>query len=111
LRLPRGPPARLEGRQVAAQRRGVPPAPVLDCADRAHAEAEVVPAEPVAEVVPGPQVARAEPGEAGRLVPAVAGLRQRLDDLLEVALHALGLPLELLPVGVREARSRLRFQL
>src|SRR5207253_1075069 len=43
-------------RQVAVERRGVPPAPVLDCADRAHAEAEVVATEPVAEVVPRAQV-------------------------------------------------------
>ena len=57
LELARRPPARLERRQVAAERRCVPPAPILDCADRAHAEAEVVVPEPVAEVVPRPQVA------------------------------------------------------
>src|SRR5262249_11246210 len=36
---------------------------------------------------------------------------QRLDDQLEVRLHRLGLPLELGSVVVREAGSRLRFEL
>ena len=52
LDLARRASARLERLQVAADRRRVAPAPVLDCADRAHAEAEVVVSEPVAEVVP-----------------------------------------------------------
>ena len=61
---------------VAAERRQVPPAPILDCADSAHAEAEVVVPEPVAEVVPRAEVARpARRGEVRRLVPAVAGCR------------------------------------
>src|SRR5262245_37733828 len=64
LHVARRAAARLEGLQVAAQRRCVPPAPALDCADRAHAQAEVVMTEPVAEVVLGAQVAAT--GELGR---------------------------------------------
>ena len=51
------------------------------------------------------------PAEVCRLVPAVAGAGQSLDDALEVILHRRGLALELLAVRVREARSRLRLQL
>ena len=71
--------------------------------------------EPVAEVVPRTQIAAVCPirraAEVRRLVPAVTGARQRLDDQLEVRLHRLGLPLELASVGVREAGARLRLQL
>src|SRR5262249_25855979 len=56
LVLARRAAAALEGGHVAGKRGRVPPAPNLDCADRAHAEAEVVPSEPVAEVVLRPQV-------------------------------------------------------
>ena len=52
-----------------------------------------------------------EPAEVGRLVPAVAGPGQRLDDPLEVVLHRVGLTLELFAVRVREARSGLRLEL
>ena len=72
-------------------------------------------AEPVAEVVPAPQVGSLRtirrPAEVGRLVPAVPGGGQRLDDALEVRLHRLGLALQLGAVGVREACARLGFQL
>ena len=58
------------------------------------------------------EVARAvQPAEVRGLVPAVPGAGQRLDDPLEVVLHRLGLPLELLAVRVREARARLRLEL
>ena len=49
--------------------------------------------------------------EVRRLVPAVAGRRQRLDDALEVPLHRLRLALELDAPGVREPRARLRLEL
>ena len=62
-----------------------------------------------------PQVAPAgaQPLEAEvrGLVPAVAGRGQRVDDLLEVPLHRVRLARELLAVGVREARPRLRLEL
>ena len=113
--LARRPLAAGERREVAGERRRVPPAPALDCADRADAEPEVVAPEPVAEVVPRPQVAAAGPlrreAEVRRLVPAVAGGGQRLDDALEVGLHRLGLALQLLAVGVREAGAGLRLEL
>ena len=54
---------------------------------------------------------RSRPAEVGRLVPAVAGSRQPLDDLLEVPLHRLGLARELIPEGMGEARPRLGFEL
>jgi len=58
------------------------------------------------------QVAPAvEPAEVRRLVPAIPRVGQRLDDVLEVRLHRLGLAFQLGTVRVREARSRLRFQL
>src|SRR6185437_178428 len=50
LVLPRRPLLRGERGHVTAERRRVAPAAVLDCADRADAEAEVVTPEPVAEV-------------------------------------------------------------
>ena len=62
--------------------------------------AEVPPARPLAGET-----------EVGRLVPAVAGRRQRLDDALEVPLHRLRLALELVAPGVREPRARLRLEL
>ncbi|HEX7525226.1 MAG TPA: coproporphyrinogen-III oxidase family protein, partial [Gaiellaceae bacterium] len=80
LELPRRPLPPCEGSDVAGERRCVAPAPVLDCADGAHAEAEVVPPEPVAEVVVRPQVRIACPAEVGGLVPAVARGAERLDD-------------------------------
>src|SRR5262249_15057070 len=93
----------------------VPPASVLDCADSAHAEAEVVVSEPVPEVVLRAQVTsarkRGTAAEVRRLVPAIAGRGQRRDDLFEVRLHRVGLAPELLSVRVREARARLRLQL
>ena len=49
--------------------------------------------------------------EVRRLVPAVAGPGQRLDDALEVALHRLGLTSELIPEGMCEARPRLGLEL
>ena len=51
------------------------------------------------------------PAEVGRLVPAVPGLPQRVDDELEVRLHRLGLAFQLRSVRVREARARFRLQL
>ena len=80
LERSRWPLARAERREVAGERRCVAPAPVLDCADRAHAEAEVVVPEPVAEVVPRPQVAPgpARPGPPGRSSPSrTSGSRRR----------------------------------
>ena len=49
--------------------------------------------------------------EVRGLVPAVAGRAERVDDLLEVALHRVGLPHELVAVRVREARPGLRLEL
>ncbi len=49
--------------------------------------------------------------EVGRLVPAIAGVGQTLDDKLEVALHRFRLARELGSVGVGEPRARLRLQL
>ena len=69
-------------------------------------------AEPVAEVVlraKVPHVVGA--AEVRRLVPAVAGAGQRGDDALEVVLHRVGLPAELLSPGMGEARPRLRLEL
>src|SRR5262249_39448119 len=61
---------RRERREVARELRLVPPAPALDCADRADPEAEVVVAEPVAEVVPRAEVTLSvDAAEVGRLVP------------------------------------------
>src|SRR5262245_25794880 len=113
LVLARRASAVLEGGHVAGERGRVAPAPILDCADRAHAEAEVVPSEPVAEVVLRPQVTPTglAPAEARGLVPAVAGCSQRLDDVLEVRLHRVCLAPKLGSVSVREAGSGLRFQL
>ena len=100
-------PAR-ERRHVGRKHGPVPPAQAADGRHRPDPEAEVVPAEPVAEVV-----ARlpSGPAEVGRLVPAVAGRDQLVDDELEVALHRLGLARELVPVRVGEARAGLRFEL
>ena len=70
---PRAPAAggspRLERGEVARERRRVPPAPILDRADGAHPEPEVVVPEPVAEVVPRPEIAAAGLG-AGRSSPS-----------------------------------------
>ena len=49
--------------------------------------------------------------EVGRLVPAVAGSDERLDNALEVALHRLRLATKLVPVRVREPRPGLRLEL
>jgi hypothetical protein len=49
--------------------------------------------------------------EVRRLVPAVAGADERLDDALEVVLHRLRLALELHAVCMRESRPRLRLEL
>src|SRR5581483_2960430 len=115
LDLPRRPFAALQGGEVPRERRRVPHPAILDCADGADAETQVVAAEPVAEVVPGPKVATAGSfrweAEVRGLVPAVAGAGERLDDLFGVDLHGLSLALELLTVCVREARSGLRFEL
>src|SRR5215218_6326684 len=112
LDLPLWPLAAAERGEVAQQARRVAPAPATDRGDGPDTEAHVIAAEPVAEIVPGPQVA-AELGaaEVRGLVPAIAGSGQRLDDSLEVVLHRLGLPLELVAVRVREARARLRLEL
>ena len=70
---------------------------------------------PVGQIVVCPHVAPAHecrpPAEVRRLVPAVAGARQRLDDALEIRLHRVGLPRELRAVGVREAGPRLGLEL
>src|SRR5207249_795874 len=77
--------------------------------------AEVIATEPVREVVPRPVIGRAggraRPTEVGGLVPAVAGGRQPLDDALEVPLHRVRLPRELIPEGMGETRPRLRLEL
>ena len=62
--------------------------------------AEVSPARPLADEA-----------EVGRLVPAIAGRSQRLDDALEVPLHRLRLAHELVAPGVGEPRARLRLEL
>ena len=112
LELALGRPARRERLQVAPELRRVPPALALDCRDRADPDAEVVVGEPVAEVVPRAEVAsRLGAAEVGRLVPAVAGAAQPGDDALEVVLHRVGLPGQLLSPGVGEARPRLRLEL
>src|SRR5207244_10777561 len=99
--------------QLAAAPRRVPPAPGLDCRNRADADAEVVASEPVREVVLRAKVplVRSRVAEVRRLVPAVAGPGQDGDDALEVILHRVGLPAELLSPGVGEARPRLGFEL
>ena len=70
---------------------------------------------PVGEVVARPEVRRsrrrAGPAEVRRLVPAVAGRGQPIDDLLEVALHRVGLARKLIPEGMGEARPRLGLEL
>jgi hypothetical protein len=100
---------------VAARAWEVAPADAAERRDRADADPQVVATPPVREVVACPEIpaarfARVE-AEVGGLVPAVPGGRQRLDDLLEVALHRLGLPGELVPVRVGEAGTRLRLEL
>src|SRR5581483_11310766 len=92
LELPLGPRARRDRREVPAESRRGPPPPVLDCADCADPEPEVVVTEPVAEVVPRAQIAL-------------------VVDALEVVLHRVGLPRELRSPGLGEARSRLRLEL
>src|SRR5438445_3188627 len=88
---------------------------MVDCRNRADSHAEVVTSEPVGEVVLRTQIAPARvlraAAEVRRLVPAVARAPQPLDDELEVRLHRLGLPSELGPVGVGEARPRLGLEL
>src|SRR5205809_3218725 len=115
LGLPRRTHTCLERRDVAANSRRVAPPRLFDCRDRAHAEAEVVMAPPVAEVVARPEVAPARQllphAEVRGLVPAVPGAAQRVDHALEIALHRLRLAGELLAVRVREPRSRLRLEL
>ena len=49
--------------------------------------------------------------EVRRLVPAVAGGGERLDDALEVPLHRLRLAHELVSEGVGEPRARFRLEL
>src|SRR5207248_4444610 len=99
--------------QVAPELRRVPPAPVLDRGDRADADPEVVAAEPVGEVVPRAKVSplRGCATEVRRRVPAVTGSRQDGLDALEVVLHRVGLPAQLLSPGVGEACPRLRLEL
>src|ERR1041384_2957139 len=62
-----------------------------------------------------PEVARPgrrpRPTEVRRLVPAIAGFRQPLDDVLKVPLHGLRLTREFIPEGMGEARPRLRLEL
>src|SRR5205814_2196940 len=97
--------------QVPRQARLVPVSNATDRRHRTHAEAEVVTSTPVAEVVPGAKVATLSPfrpeTEVRCLVPAVARRRQRVDDPLEVVLHRVALPPELLAVETREAGARL----
>ena len=106
------PLAAPESSQVARQARCVPPARAGDRRHRADPDPEVVVAEPVAEVVLRAEVAFAlRAAEVRGLVPAVPGRGQRFHHPLEVVLHRVGLPLELLAVGVREAGARLRLEL
>src|SRR5215210_1624174 len=107
----RWPLARGEGREVDREPRRRPPAHTGDRRDGADAEAQVVAAVPVGEVVPRAQVAGVGAAEVRGLVPAVAGAGERRDDALEIGLQRVGLPRELLAVGVREARARLRLEL
>ena len=99
----RGRPGRFRRRMPRQRRDGSDP------------EAEVVVSAPVAEVVPRAKVAPTRTAtleaEVRGLVPAVAGRAERVDDLLEVALHRVGLPRELVAVRVREARPGLRLEL
>src|SRR5581483_2388556 len=103
-----------ERREICTELRRVPVPNAADRRDRADAEAEIVTAAPVREIVPRAKIATAaivRPAEIRRLVPAVARCDERLDHGLEVGLHRLGLAHQLLAVGVREARARLRLEL
>ena len=83
--------------------------------DGSDPDAEVVVSVPVAEVVPRAKIASTRTttleAEVRGLVPAVAGRAERVDDLLEVALHRVGLTHELVAMRVREARPGLRLEL
>ncbi len=65
---------------------------------------------PAGSILPTVSLLAAET-EVRRLVPAVVGRSQRLDDTLEVPLHRLRLALELVSVGVGEPRARFRLEL
>src|SRR5512133_1904706 len=116
LELALGPPTFAKRREVRREPRRGAPAPAANGRDRADPEAEVVAPTPVREVVSRAQIAAdrirlRDAAEVGRLVPAVAGSDERLDDALEVALHRLRLATELVPVRVREPRPGLRLEL
>jgi hypothetical protein len=108
LRLSRRRGSGLERAEVPTQARGGPPSETRDRRDRSDTEAEVVPSQPVAQVVPG---LAPGPAEVGRLVPAISVRDQPLDYPLEIALHRLGLPHELVSVRMREPGSGLRLEL
>ena len=106
LRLPRRARALRQRLEVGRKPRRVA---VPDRADSGHGadpETHVVASEPVGEVVPRPEVppaaALGPPAEVRRLVPAIAGPGQRLDDVLEIPLQRLALAGELIPEGMCE---------
>src|SRR4051812_6444853 len=112
LQLPRRLLAPLERRAVAREARRVAPAAAVDGGDGADPDPEVVPRVPVGEVVARAEIALGVgAAEVRRLVPAVAGARQTLDDTLEVAFQVVALPLELGAVRDGEARARLSLEL
>src|SRR5438876_574598 len=85
---------RLSGRDVRRQSRRVSPASPLNCRNRTDPYAEVIAAEPIGEVVLRAEISTARvvrATEIRRLVPAVAGAGQPLDDKLEIRLHLHGL--------------------
>jgi hypothetical protein len=101
-----------ECRHVSTDARRVPPAQAGDGRDRADPDPEIVAPEPVPEIVVSPQIAiRVRPAEVRGLVPAVAGAGEGLHDRLEIGLHRVRLPDQLVAVGVREARPGLRLEL
>src|SRR3989475_13164232 len=107
--------AALERLEVATQARRVPPPGAGHRGDGADAEADVVACLPVPQVVSCAEVAPTcalwRDAEVRRLVPAVAGVGERLDDPLEVSLHRLRLAFELGAPRMGEARPRLRLEL
>src|SRR5207247_11260886 len=116
LELAQGPPTFAERREVSREPRRRAPALAANGRDRADPEAEVVAPTPVREVVARAQIAAVRvrlrgTAEVRRLVPAVAGSDERLDNALEVALHRLRLATKLVPVRVREPRPGLRLEL
>ena len=115
LELARRLPTGLERGDVARDGRRVAATQVAEGRHGPDPDAEVVAPVPIAEVVVRAEIPagrrRARQAEVRRLVPAVTGRRQRVDDMLEIPLHRLRLPYQLAPEDMCEARARLRFEL